>query len=161
MASKAKKTVCIDVEQVITLLNKALADEWLAYYQYWIGAQVIEGAMKSAVIEELEEHANDELRHAKMLSERIVQLGGIPILEPKTWYECSNCGYAAPNDFHEKKIVDQNIHGERCAIRVYKELLDLVKSFDSQTHKMIQEVLNDEIEHEQDLVGLSNQINKY
>ena len=31
----------IDPEEVITLLNKAFADEWLAYYQYWIGTKVI------------------------------------------------------------------------------------------------------------------------
>ena len=30
----------IDIYEVITLLNKAYADEWLAYYQYFIEAKV-------------------------------------------------------------------------------------------------------------------------
>ncbi len=49
----------LDINEIIKLLNKALADEWLAYYQYWIGAQVIEGPMSSAVIVELMEHAGE------------------------------------------------------------------------------------------------------
>ena len=49
----------IDPEEVITLLNKAFADEWLAYYQYWIGTKVIKGPMKEAVIAELLQHAAD------------------------------------------------------------------------------------------------------
>jgi bacterioferritin len=147
-------------EYLIISLNKALADEWLAYYQYWIGAQVIQGAMKDDVIKELEEHANDELRHAKMISTRIIQLGGTPLLEPKAWYSHTICGYLAPNDFDERSILDQNIHGERCAIRVYKEILDSVKDSDLQTHKMIQEILNDEIEHEKDLQELFEKIKR-
>ncbi len=31
----------MDVDKVIKLLNRAFADEWLAYYQYWLGARVI------------------------------------------------------------------------------------------------------------------------
>ena len=32
----------LDVESLISQLNAALAEEWLAYYQYWIGALVVE-----------------------------------------------------------------------------------------------------------------------
>ena len=35
----------LDVESLISQLNAALAEEWLAYYQYWVGALVVEGAM--------------------------------------------------------------------------------------------------------------------
>ena len=54
----------MDVEQLLKLLNMAFADEWLAYYQYWIGAKLVKGPMKEAVIAELLQHATDELRHA-------------------------------------------------------------------------------------------------
>ena len=158
MTSKAREIVKVDVEQVITLLNKAFADEWFAYYQYWIGAQVIKGPMKSAVIVELEEHANDELRHAKMLSDRILQLGGKPILEPKEWYDHSNCGYAVPTDEYVKKILEQNIKGEQCAIDVYSNILDLTNHKDLVTYQMSLEILNDEVEHETDLQALLEDI---
>jgi bacterioferritin len=64
MGTKGKGIVKMDVGKLVELLNKALADEWLAYYQYWVGAKVVKGPMKEAAITELTEHAADELRHA-------------------------------------------------------------------------------------------------
>ncbi|HDM42883.1 MAG TPA: ferritin, partial [Firmicutes bacterium] len=78
MGIKGREIVDMDVNGLVNLLNKALADEWLAYYQYWIGARVVKGPMRGAVVVELEEHAGDELRHAGMLVDRIMQLGGTP-----------------------------------------------------------------------------------
>ena len=51
----------LDVESLIAQLNAALAEEWLAYYQYWVGALVVEGAMRADVQGEFEEHAEEEL----------------------------------------------------------------------------------------------------
>jgi bacterioferritin len=65
------------------LLNMAFADEWLAYYQYWLGAKLVKGPMKEAVMAELLQHATDELRHGGLVAERIIQLGGTPVTEPK------------------------------------------------------------------------------
>ena len=66
------KDLGIDIPELIMMLNKALADEWLAYYQYWIGAKVAVGVPKEAVVAELIQHAADELRHAGMLADRII-----------------------------------------------------------------------------------------
>lgn len=62
------------------MLNAALAEEWLAYYQYWIGARVMEGPMRSEVEPELLLHADEELVHAVLVADRIMQLGGTPVL---------------------------------------------------------------------------------
>lgn len=59
MGTKGTEIVGGDAKKIVELLNKAFADEWLAYYQYWIGAQVVRGPMKGAVIAELIEHANE------------------------------------------------------------------------------------------------------
>ncbi|AFV22233.1 hypothetical protein Mpsy_0020 [Methanolobus psychrophilus R15] len=59
----------VDVNDLIESLNKVLADEWLAYYQYWVGAQVIKSPMKEEAAAELIQHAADELRHADMKSD--------------------------------------------------------------------------------------------
>ena len=37
----------IDVPRLLDNLNAALSEEWLAYYQYWIGSLVVEGAMRA------------------------------------------------------------------------------------------------------------------
>ena len=158
MGTKGTEIVGMDVNEVVKLLNKALADEWLAYYQYWIGARVVKGIGREAAVVELEEHAGDELRHADMLVVRINQLGGIPLLDPKEWQEMTNCGYAAPSDPHIKKIVAQNIEGEQCAISVYDKLLKATKDKDVITYNMGLEILNDEVEHEEDLQALLEDI---
>jgi bacterioferritin len=73
----------MDVKELVGVLNKAFSNEWLAYFQYWIGTKVVKGPIKEAVIAELVQHAADELRRADMLALRIIQLGGTPITEPR------------------------------------------------------------------------------
>ena len=159
MGKEAIKIIDFDINNLITMLNKAFADEWLAYYQYWIGAKIAKGPMRMSVITELEEHANEELEHSKILADRIIQLGGSPILTPEEWYKMTNCGYLAPKDFHVKKILEQNIQGERCAIDVYKKMLDEIGNKDIVTYHLILEILEDELEHEEDLENLLEDIN--
>lgn len=156
--SKGAQILEMDIKKVVELLNKAFADEWLAYYQYWVGAQVVKGPMRSAVVAELLEHAQDELRHAQMLSDRIIHLGGTPILEPKEWYTLTNCGYAVPSNEHVKAILAQNVEGEQCAIDVYSNILSLTKDKDLLTYNMSLEILGDEVEHESDLQALLEDI---
>jgi bacterioferritin len=114
MGTKGISIVGMDVKKLLNLLNKALYDEWLAYYQYWVGAKVVKGPMKEAVIAELDQHSADELKHAGMLVARIIQLGGTPVLKPEDWYKMTNCGYDAPKDPFVKPVLEQNIKGERC-----------------------------------------------
>jgi len=154
MGEKGKEIVGVEVEKLLELLNKALADEWLAYYQYWIGSKVVKGSMRQAVVAELEEHANDELKHAGMLVTRILQLGGTPILKPEEWYKMTNCGYEAPDDPGTRSILEQNIKGERCAIDAYTKLVDFTKEKDIVTYDMAIDILKDEVEHEDDLQTL-------
>jgi bacterioferritin len=154
MGTKGRAIVGMKVERVVELLNKAFADEWLAYYQYWLGTKVIAGPMKDAVIAELMQHAADELRHADMVSNRILQLGGTPLTTPKQWFEMTNCGYDEPSDPFVKKILEQNIKGEQCAISVYHALIEEVGMKDPVTYNMTVQILQDEVEHEEDLQGL-------
>ncbi|MEA2056134.1 MAG: ferritin-like domain-containing protein [Patescibacteria group bacterium] len=158
MGKTGNKIIKVDKEKLIKKLNKALADEWLAYYQYWIGSKVVKGVKKEAVIAELVEHATDELRHANLLVERIMQLGGDPIIDPTNWYELTNCGYEVPADYASMPIVKQNIKGERCAIEAYQELYEMVKGKDLVTEEIVKEILRDEVEHEDDLEALQEDL---
>ncbi len=154
MGTKGIEIVGMDVQELIGLLNKAFADEWLAYYQYWLGAKVVRGPMKEAVIAELLQHANDELRHADMVANRIIQLGGTPVLEPKKWYDVTNCGYDTPSDPFVEIVLKQNIKGEQCAIGVYQDILKTTLTADPVTYNLVLQILQDEVEHEEDLQSL-------
>lgn len=160
MGTKGKKIVGEGVEQIIEKLNKALADEWLAYYQYWVGAKVIKGILRGPVSAELSEHAGEELAHAEKLAERIIQLGGVPLLSPEEWLKMTNCGYAAPEDPSVSAVLEQNIKGEQCAIEIYNNLLKELKDKDPVTYHLVLEILEDEIEHEEDLENLKEDLEK-
>lgn len=154
MGTESRAVVDMDTKELIDLLNKAFADEWLAYYQYWIGAKVIKGPTREAAVAELEEHAGDELKHAGMLAERIMQLEGTPVLKPEDWYKMTNCGYDAPEDPSVKVILEQNVRSEQCAIDVYKGLIDATREKDPITQNMAREILKDEVEHKEDLQAI-------
>ncbi len=151
----------IEIEEIITLLNKAYADEWLAYYQYYIESKVIKGIMKDAAIAELDQHATDELRHADLVAQRILQLGGTPLLSPKDWFTQTNCGYEEPKDFDVVAILEDAIKGEQCAISTYSSLADLTRDKDIVTYDMVSQILADEVEHEEDLQALHDDITEF
>ncbi len=151
----------IEAEEVVRLLNRAYADEWLAFYQYYIEEKVVKGIMKDAAIAELQEHAQDELRHADMVAQRILQLGGTPILNPKEWFAQTNCGYEEPKNFDILAILEDAIKGEQCAIRTYSELVDLTRNKDIVTYDIVSQILADEVEHEEDLVALQEDIKEF
>ncbi len=154
MGSQAIKIVDGDADKIVKLLNQAFASEWLAYYQYWLGAQIASGPLKGEVIAELSSHADEELGHAKLLSDRIIILGGTPVLNPKSWFELSPCEFLDPDDDYVLELVRQNLKGERCAIAAYNKLMNVVKDIDSVTFEMVVDILADEEQHEEDLQRL-------
>ncbi len=109
MGKEAIKVSSVDVKKFIEMLNAALSEEWLAYYQYWIGARLMEGPMRSEVEPELLVHANEELSHAELVAERIIQLGGTPVINPTEWTKLARCSYDEPSDpYIEAWITDLN-----------------------------------------------------
>lgn len=154
MGTQGRKIVGTDVKELTNLLNKAFSDEWLAYYQYWIGSKVVKGPNKEAVIAELTIHATEELAHATLLSTRIIQLGGTPVTKPQDWYKLTNCGYDAPDDPFIVKVLEQNIKGEQCAIKTYNALMKKTRDTDPVSYNMFLSILSQEVEHEEDLQAL-------
>ena len=160
MGQQGIKVASVDVRQLIDMLNAALSEEWLAYYQYWIGARLMEGPMRSEVEPELLLHATQELGHAVLVVDRIIQLGGTPVINPNEWTKLARCTYDEPNDPYIEVILEQNLSGERCAIKRYKEIADFTNGKDHTTHQMAVSILNEEIEHENDIEDWLNDLNR-
>ena len=141
----------IDVSKVLEQLNAALSEEWLSFYQYWIGALVAEGAMRAEIQKELQKHAEAEYKHAKLVADRIIELEGVPVLNPKKWFELARCQYSAPDDFDVQRILFQNVIAERCAIKRYEDIASFTEGIDFTTCNMAKFILAEEEDHEQDL----------
>lgn len=150
MGQMAKNISKLDNEKLLEVLNAAYAEEWLAYYQYWVGAQVIEGAMRAPIQAEFLEHAKEELDHANKLATRIIQLGGTPLLDPEEWKKKARCRYDAPVDACAVTLLRQNLDAERCAIQRYQEICEMTDGKDYETFHVAREILSEELDHEQD-----------
>jgi bacterioferritin len=160
MGQKAVNILNIDKDKLIDMLNQALSEEWLAYYQYWIGARLMEGPMRSEIEPELLLHATQELNHAVLVVNRIIQLGGTPVKHPSEWFTLSRCDYDSPDDPYVGVILEQNLKGERCAIQRYQEIADYTNGKDYTTHQIATTILNEELEHEQDIEDWLNDLDR-
>lgn len=159
MGKEAVKISSVDSKKLIEMLNAALSEEWLAYYQYWIGARLMEGPMRTEVEQELLVHADQELNHAVMIVNRIIQLGGQPVINPANWMKHAECGYAEPTDPYIETILQQNLEGERCAIERYQKMADFTHGKDYATYQMAITILNEELEHEHDIEDFIKDLN--
>ena len=151
MGEVAQKISKVDKDELIKILNCAFAEEWLAYYQYWIGAKVAEGLERPKVEAEFKEHAAEELKHADWLADRIIQLGEMTILDPDEWKKQAKGKYEAPSNPDTKVLVEQNLIAERCAIARYQQICDLCQGKDYETFRVSRKILKEELEHEQEM----------
>jgi bacterioferritin len=141
-----------DRDTVVRLLNEALATEWvcvLRYYRHYFSAS---GMFADAVKAEFLEHAQQELAHANLISERIVQLGGEPDLDPDTLTARSHAEYKPGKDLRD--MVRENLIAERIAIDSYREMIDYIGDRDTTTKRMLEHVLAQEEEHADDMKDL-------
>lgn len=145
---KVTREITPDADKIIEELNKALADEWLAYMQYSIAAEIVKGKMYHVASKELKDIAKEELEHIKELTKRIIQLGGTPLTDPKDFFEKTNCGYEVPTE-DVRKAIEAAAKGEGCAIKVYNNIAKLTKDKDPVTYQLIIHILKEEEDHEQ------------
>lgn len=159
MGEMAQRISKVDHDELLNILNVAFAEEWLAYYQYWMGAQVAKGPMRYSIIKEFNEHAKEELDHATWLAERIIQLGGTPLLDPDDWKKYAQCKYDAPVDDYVMKLLQQNLTAERCAVARYQKICDMTFGKDVETYHVSRKILKEELEHEQEIGDFIEDIN--
>ncbi len=160
-SNKALEIVGLDVKVLISKLTTAFADEWMAAYQYWLGAKFAQGLLRSEVAAELMVHYQEEMNHAAMLADRINQLGGELRLFPQDWHKVGGCHYDAISNVKMLPVLQENLKGEQCAIQFYNDLLKMVDGKDFVTYNIVLKILEDEIEHEQDILQFLEDIAAY
>src|SRR3982750_3376247 len=85
-------------EDIIKLLNDALATEIVCTLRYKRHYFTAKGVASPKIAEEFLVHANEETAHADLIAERIVQLGGEPDFQPTTLVERSHADYDESTD---------------------------------------------------------------
>ncbi len=151
MGKKGREIVKAKIDEVIKDLNTAYSDEWLAHYQYWLTAKWIKGLDADTLRPVLEQQSLDELGHAKELAERIIQLGGEPIMHPSQLIEKCGCGYKQPpkDPTDLKQVIQDVLEAEACAITFYSGMVEKYRTTDLVTHEIFEDLLRDEVDDEE------------
>ncbi|TMH30885.1 MAG: bacterioferritin [Betaproteobacteria bacterium] len=145
-----------DTQTAVHVLNDALATELVCVLRYKLHYFVAKGIHAGPVANEFLEHANDEQRHADMICERIVQLGGEPNLSPEGLLSRSHSEYVPTDELLQ--MIKENLIAERIAIDSYREIAAYFAPFDPTSRRMMEEILAAEEEHADDLADLLREL---
>jgi bacterioferritin len=141
-----------DRAEVVKLLNEALATELVCVLRYRRHHFMARGIDSKSTADEFLVHANEELGHADLLAERIVQLGGEPDFSPDTLTHRSHAEYVAAASLVD--MIKENLVAERIAIDSYRELIIYLRDQDPTTSQILKGILAVEEEHADELSDL-------
>ncbi|MFN0184315.1 MAG: bacterioferritin [Aquabacterium sp.] len=136
-------------EDVIRLLNDALATELVCVLRYKRHYFTAVGPVAPKIADEFLVHANEESGHADRLARRIVQLGGSPDFSPATLVARSHAAYDEAPDL--KSMIRANLVAERVAIEAYSQIIDMIGDKDPTTRRLLEDILADEQQHADEL----------
>jgi bacterioferritin len=142
----------LDRNQVIGILNEALATEIVCTLRYKFHYFMASGLHSQAVKEEFLEHAQEEQEHADQIAERIKQLGGKPEMNPALLTQMSHSEYKEGTSLTD--MIREDLIAERIAIESYREMINFFGERDPTSRTMLEEILAKEEEHADELADL-------
>ncbi|HLN58233.1 MAG TPA: ferritin-like domain-containing protein [Thermoanaerobaculia bacterium] len=141
-----------DREKVIAVLNEALATEIVCILRYKRHYFMATGIHANAVAQEFQQHATEEQGHADRIAGRITQLGGAPNFSPDGLSSRSHSEYVEGESLVD--MIREDLVAERVAIESYSEIVRFLGERDVTTRRMMEEILENEEEHADDLRDL-------
>lgn len=142
----------LDREQVISILNEALATEIVCVLRYKFHYFMATGIHSAAVAAEFRQHAQEEQQHADRIAQRIRQLGGKPQMHPEVIAKASHSEYQEGSSLAD--MIREDLVAERIAVETYREIVNYFGEHDPTSRLMMEEILAKEEEHADDLVNL-------
>ncbi len=141
-----------DRGKVISVLNQALATEIVCVLRYKRHYFMAQGIHANAVAQEFQEHAAEEQGHADRIAGRIAQLGGEPNFNPEGLASRSHSQYVEGATLVD--MIREDLVAERIAIESYGEIVRFLGDRDITSRRMMEEILEVEEEHADDLRDL-------
>lgn len=136
-------------EQLLDLLNKAIARELQVAIQYMWQHVQWRGVKGFAVHEELKKIAIAEMKHAETIAERLFYLGGTPTTKPEPIFVGKTLS----------EMMEQDRKDEEGAIALYKQIAKVAKDEgDEVTNRIFRDILEAEEEHHDTFTSLLEEI---
>ncbi len=139
-AAEEKSTVKRD--QLADLLNEDLAREYQAIIAYVVYSQALKGAEYMSIAEQLELHAQQELKHAITIARQIDYLGKMPSVTPKLVRTSIDAREMLQFDLGNE---NETIRNYRTRVRQCEQLGEFALA------EQIREILIEEQDHQIDL----------
>jgi bacterioferritin len=136
--------------ELIKMLNKLLAGELAAINQYMVHSEMNADWGYDKLHETIEKRAIDEMKHAETLIGRILFLEGTPIVSE---LDPIHIGANVPEQYENDRKAEEG------AIADYNEAIKLAGEVnDFATRDILQQILNDEDAHMDEIEGVQGRI---
>jgi bacterioferritin len=129
-------------DRLAELLNEDLSREYQAIISYVVYSQVLKGAEFMSIAGQLETHAQQELKHALIISKQIDYLGKMPTVTPKPVRTSEKAKDMLRFDLDNE---NETIRNYRARVRQCEALGEFAMA------ELIRQILVDEQDHQIDL----------
>jgi bacterioferritin len=140
--SKSNEPKSVSRDRLAELLNEDLSREYQAIISYVVYSQVLKGAEYMSIADQLEIHAQQELKHALIVSRQIDYLGKMPSVTPKPVRTSDKA----------KDMLRFDLENENETIRNYRERVRQCEALgEFALAEQIRQILVEEQDHQIDL----------
>ena len=141
-----------DPQRIIQALNGLRSTEITSYLQYMQHQYMAVSLLSPGLKSEFQAHATQELDHANRLAERIQQLGGVPIFEPREIAaRAANVGVVPEQGATLAEMVAEDLMLERQQVEVYTALIREIGDQDIVTRQLLIGILAETEQHASEL----------
>ncbi len=152
MGTKGREIIEISLNELVTDLSKAYADQWMEIYLSWYIKHNYFGDQAIYLINTMENIYEQALKRAEKLTERIRSLGGNTIYNPTEILRLGNCRYPETLNINDiQSVLESLLLLKRCIIEVYNRILKKTFGKDPITYHIIESMLEEEVEEEDKL----------
>jgi bacterioferritin len=141
-----------DAQRIVQALNGLRSTEIMSYLQYMQHQYMAVSLLSPGLKSEFQAHATQELDHANRLADRVQQLGGVPIYDPKEIaLKAANAGVVPEQGTTLAEMVVEDLILERQQIEVYSALIREIGDQDLVTRHVLLGILAETEKHASEL----------
>ncbi len=107
----------MNYEPIINQLNEILKHEWTGVAQYSQASFIIEGPWREVYAEKFEGDAKESFKHASLVGNKIVALGGVPVAQRNEVKQSRDL----------TEILQNSLAFESKAVEMYNKAIDLAE----------------------------------
>jgi len=146
----------IDIQEIIDTLDSFHAQSWVVVHFSQALKNRLEGQAAFLLSKELEDKAQESIKHARKLAERITDLGGSETGDPTEFVMLSPLKrFSMPSSTSDVKVILSYIlEQEQKIIRKYGDFMIKIRDKDDLTFHLLCEILEDEIKHESEIESI-------